>query len=62
MNITEFNKLVQEYIECKNYFAGRTHSKEIAEIAKHGAEMEVGLHRDSILHDLMEAGLNIEEI
>lgn len=61
MNINQLNKLVEEYMECKNYLAGKVHSRTIAEVAERGAIMEVELHRDSILHDLIKAGLHIEE-
>ena len=61
MNINQLNNLVEEYIECKNYLAGKVHSPAIAEVAKRGAETEVEMHRDSILYDLMKAGLHIEE-
>jgi hypothetical protein len=61
MTINELNNLLDEYMECKNYLEGRVHSPTIAKIAKHGAELEVEMHRDSILQDLIKAGLHIEE-
>lgn len=60
MDIKQFNSLIDNYIECKNYLEGRVHSPKIAEMAKAAATKEIKNYRDSIIHKLVEAGLCIK--
>jgi hypothetical protein len=60
MTINELNNLIEEYLQCKNYLEGRIHSPKIAQLAAEAAQTEIELHRDSIIHDLIQAGLHIE--
>lgn len=61
MHTSRFKTILAELRECDNYLEGRAHDKAIAKLAKQAADYAVEDHKDELIRELMEAGLNLED-
>jgi len=61
MNTSRFKTILTELKECDNYLQGKVHDKAIAKIAKEAADYAVEDYKDTLIVELIEAGLDLED-
>lgn len=61
MTQNEFNQVVTALKDCNDYLEGRMHSAVLQSIAKQGADAAIIEYRKTLLLDLANAGLILED-